>query len=243
MEQQFAGWRKKFFVIWTGPGHYRPRPALLYKWQSYGYITGKEDKVSGPFFPLQRWPGSCPRPYWGMFIGVLIDQHDRKKINDLLGSGDVLSLWWQLAVSRYLGDIPIWLSFYCIIHPKHWQCVLRPVLQGYYAVHLTKGPADKICRLFKSFESASMIASPAIAAVLYCMFPLKAIPDAGYVGERFLQWVPWRQWIYREFSGKIREKRIFWLEVKEGITLCAGVLRNAGAAGNWRIICSHIFSP
>ena len=56
--------------------------------------------------------------------------------------------------------------------------------------NLTKGPADKYAGYSQSFESASMIASPAIAAVLYSMFPLKAILMLDVLGA-FLQWVPW----------------------------------------------------
>ena len=144
MEQQFAGWRKKFFVIWTGQGISTLTSSIV-QMAIIWYITGKTK--SAAVLSFATLAGFLPQAVLGMFIGVLIDQYDRKKImicSDLVMSSACVAL----AVSGIWGGHSDLADFYCIIHPKHWQCVLCPVPSGYYAVHLTKGPADKIRRLF-----------------------------------------------------------------------------------------------
>lgn len=125
-----------------------------------------------------------------------------------------------LAVSGIWGDIPIWLIFIVLFIRSIGNAFYAPSLQAIMPSILPKDQLTKYAGYSQSFESASMIASPAIAAVLYSMFPLKAILMLDVLGA-FLQCVPWRQWIYRKFSGKIRKKRIFWQRSRRGTTLCA----------------------
>ena len=86
---------------------------------------------------------------------------------------------------------------------------------------LPKDQLTKYAGYSQSFESASMIASPAIAAVLYSMFPLKAILMLDVLGAFFAVGtlaavdIPG---IFRED----KEKRIFWQRSRRGTTLCAG---------------------
>lgn len=217
MEQQFAGWRKKFFVIWTGQGISTLTSSIV-QMAIIWYITGKTK--SAAVLSFATLAGFLPQAVLGMFIGVLIDQHDRKKImicSDLVMSSACVAL----AVSGIWGDIPIWLIFIVLFVRSIGNAFYAPSLQAIMPSILPKDQLTKYAGYSQSFESASMIASPAIAAVLYSMFPLKAILMLDVLGA-FLQWVPWRQWIYREFSGKIRKKRIFWQRSRRGTTLCAG---------------------
>ena len=57
----------------------------------------------------------------------------------------------------------------------------------------------------------------------------------------FLQWVPWRQWISREFSGKIRKGDLV-TEVRRGYNVMRSVRGMQEAAGDWRIIATVAFS-
>ena len=77
MEQQFAGWRKKFFVIWTGQGISTLTSSIV-QMAIIWYITGKTK--SAAVLSFATLAGFLPQAVLGMFIGVLIDQHDRKKI-------------------------------------------------------------------------------------------------------------------------------------------------------------------
>ena len=107
MEQQFAGWRKKFFVIWTGQGISTLTSSIV-QMAIIWYITGKTK--SAAVLSFATLAGFLPQAVLGMFIGVLIDQHDRKKImicSDLVMSSACVAL----AVSGIWGDIPIWLIF------------------------------------------------------------------------------------------------------------------------------------
>ncbi len=92
MEQQFAGWRKKFFVIWTGQGISTLTSSIV-QMAIIWYITGKTK--SAAVLSFATLAGFLPQAVLGMFIGVLIDQHDRKKImicSDLVMSSACVAL-------------------------------------------------------------------------------------------------------------------------------------------------------
>lgn len=181
MEQQFAGWRKKFFVIWTGQGISTLTSSIV-QMAIIWYITGKTK--SAAVLSFATLAGFLPQAVLGMFIGVLIDQHDRKKImicSDLVMSSACVAL----AVSGIWGDIPIWLIFIVLFVRSIGNAFYAPSLQAIMPSILPKDQLTKYAGYSQSFESASMIASPAIAAVLYSMFPLKAILMLDVLGAFF----------------------------------------------------------
>ena len=171
---------KEVFCNLDRPGHIDPDQ--LHCTNGNHMVYNRKDKVSGRSF-LYALAGFLPQAVLGMFIGVLIDQHDRKKImicSDLVMSSACVAL----AVSG-IWDIPIWLIFIVLFIRSIGNAFYAPVPSGYYAVHLTKDQLTKYAGYSQSFESASMIASPAIAAVLYSMFPLKAILMLDVLGAFF----------------------------------------------------------
>lgn len=218
MEQQFAGWRKKFFVIWTGQGISTLTSSIV-QMAIIWYITGKTK--SAAVLSFATLAGFLPQAVLGMFIGVLIDQHDRKKImicSDLVMSSACVAL----AVSGIWGDIPIWLIFIVLFIRSIGNAFYAPSLQAIMPSILPKDQLTKYAGYSQSFESASMIASPAIAAVLYSMFPLKAILMLDVLGAFFavctLAAVDIPE-IFRED----KEKTNLLAEVKEGYNVMRSV--------------------
>lgn len=218
MEQQFAGWRKKFFVIWIGQGISTLTSSIV-QMAIIWYITGKTK--SAAVLSFATLAGFLPQAVLGMFIGVLIDQHDRKKImicSDLVMSSACVAL----AVSGIWGDIPIWLIFIVLFIRSIGNAFYAPSLQAIMPSILPKDQLTKYAGYSQSFESASMIASPAIAAVLYSMFPLKAILMLDVLGAFFavgtLAAVDIPE-IFRED----KEKTNLLAEVKEGYNVMRSV--------------------
>lgn len=72
-----GGWRKKFFVIWTGQGISTLTSSIV-QMAIIWYITRKTK--SAAVLSFATLAGFLPQAVLGMFIGVLIDQYDRKKI-------------------------------------------------------------------------------------------------------------------------------------------------------------------
>ena len=181
MEQQFAGWRKKFFTIWTGQGISTLTSSIV-QMAIIWYITGRTK--SAAVLSFATLAGFLPQAVLGMFIGVLIDRHDRKKImicSDLVMSSACVAL----AVSGIWGDIPIWMIFIVLFIRSIGNAFYAPSLQAVMPSIIPKDQLTKYAGYSQSFESASMIASPAIAAVLYSVFPLKAILMLDVLGAFF----------------------------------------------------------
>ena len=180
------------------------------------YITGKTK--SAAVLSFATLAGFLPQAVLGMFIGVLIDQHDRKKImicSDLVMSSACVAL----AVSGIGGHSDL-ADFIVLFIRSIGNAFYAPSLQAIMPSILPKDQLTKYAGYSQSFESASMIASPAIAAVLYSMFPLKAILMLDVLGAFFTVGtlaavdIPG---IFRED----KEKTNLLAEVKEGTTLCA----------------------
>lgn len=127
-----------------------------------------------------------------------------------------------LAVSGIWGDIPIWLIFIVLFIRSIGNAFYAPSLQAIMPSILPKDQLTKYAGYSQSFESASMIASPAIAAVLYSMFPLKAILMLDVLGAFFAVGtlaavdIPG---IFRED----KEKTNLLAEVKEGYNVMRSV--------------------
>jgi len=181
MEQQFAGWRKKYFTIWTGQGISTLTSSIV-QMAIIWYITGRTK--SAAVLSFATLAGFLPQAVLGMFIGVLIDRHDRKKImicSDLV----MTSACVALAVSGIWGDIPIWMIFIVLFIRSIGNAFYAPSLQAIMPSIIPKDQLTKYAGYSQSFESASMIASPAIAAVLYSVFPLKVILMLDVLGAIF----------------------------------------------------------
>ena len=147
MEQQFAGWRKKFFTIWTGQGISTLTSSIV-QMAIIWYITGRTK--SAAVLSFATLAGFLPQAVLGMFIGVLIDRHDRKKImicSDLVMSSACVAL----AVSGIWGDIPIWMIFIVLFIRSIGNAFYAPSLQAVMPSIIPKDQLTKYAGYSQSF--------------------------------------------------------------------------------------------
>lgn len=228
MEQQFTGWRKKFFTIWFGQGISTLTSSIV-QMAIIWYITGRTQ--SAAVLSFATLVGFLPQAVLGMFIGVLIDRYDRKRIMicaDLVMSSACVAL----AVSGIWGDIPIWLILVVLFVRSIGNAFYSPSLQAIMPSIIPKEELTKYAGYSQSFESASMIASPALAAILYSMFPLKGILLLDVLGALFAVMTLAAVDIPRLSRDLSEEKKYILREVKEGYR----VMRKVRGMGELLII-------
>lgn len=171
MNSQSGKWKRDFLIIWSGQG-FSTLTSSIVQMAIIWYITSRTE--SAAVLSFATLIGFLPQAILGMFIGVLIDRYDRKKImivSDLsMSAGCAL-----LAVVGTFGEIPIWLIMTVLFFRSIGSAFFSPSLQAVMPLIIPKDQLTNYAGYSQTFESASMIASPAIAAMLYSVFHLNQI--------------------------------------------------------------------
>lgn len=178
MKNNTNQWKKKFFIIWTGQGISSLTSSIV-QMAIIWYITNETQSAAALSFATLI--GFLPQAVLGMFIGVFIDRYDKKKIMIYSDIGMSL-LCVVLVISGMAGRIPMWLIFISLFLRSIGNAFYSPSLQAITPSIVPKGQLTKYAGYAQTFNSAATIASPALAAVLYTIFPLSAILMLDIIG-------------------------------------------------------------
>ena len=178
MNNDLKLWKKKFFIIWTGQGISSLTSSIV-QMAIIWYITNETHSAAALSFATLL--GFLPQAVLGMFIGVFIDRYDKKKI--MIYSDLCMSLLCVvLVISGMTGRIPMWLIFISLFLRSVGNAFYSPSLQATTPSIVPKGQLTKYAGYAQTFNSAATIASPALAAVLYTIFPLSSILMLDIIG-------------------------------------------------------------
>ena len=136
------------------------------------YITQKTG--SAAVLSYATIAGFLPQAVLGIFIGALVDRYDRKKIliiSDLFVAAAGLALF----VAGRMGDIPVWLIMTVLAVRSVGLAFYRPALQAVIPLIIPRQELTRYAGITQSFKSMSLLASPALAAVLYPIWGLDNI--------------------------------------------------------------------
>lgn len=212
-------WRRTFIILWAGQAVSLLTSSIL-QMSIVWHIT--RETQSAAILSLATLCGYLPQAVLGPFIGALIDRYNRKTVM-LLADTSIALVGLLLAAAGAVGDIPLWLIFVALFLRSIGSAFHYPSLQ---AVTPTIVPGDKLTKYAgyaRSFESLSMIISPALAAILYSIWPLETIIllDVGgaifAVGILFFVRLPHQERVVKKLSV-----RHVWAEVKEGLHVLRG---------------------
>ena len=174
-------WKKQFAILWCGQATSLFTSSVL-QMAIIWYLTEKTG--SAAVLSFATLVGFLPQAILGTFIGALIDRYDRKTIM-LLADGSVALLGVLLALSGMWGEIPIWLIMVVLCLRSVGTAFHYPSLQALTPSIVPKKELTRYAGFAQSFESVSMILSPALAAVLFSLWPLEAIILIDVAGAAF----------------------------------------------------------
>lgn len=164
-------WKVKFAILWTGQSVSLFTSSIL-QMAIVWYLTEKTG--SAAVLSFATLIGYLPAAVLGMFIGTFVDRYSRKRIM-VIADVSIALLGIVLAISSLQGEIPIWLIMVVLLLRSFGTAFHYPALQS---VTPSIVPPDKITKYAgyaQSFESLSMVLSPALAALLFSIWDLTAI--------------------------------------------------------------------
>lgn len=208
-------WKRKFVILGLGQAVSILTSSIL-QIAIVWYLTQRTG--SAAVITLSTLSGYLPRAVLGLFTGAFIDRFDRKKIVILSDSVIALAALLMAAVA-FWTDIPIWLIYLILCIRSIGAAFHSPALN---AIIPTIVPTDQLARcagFLQSFESVSMILSPALAAILFSIWDLSAIVLLDVVGAAIAVLIVLAIQIPRNKQEGPQKKLHIWQDTKEGITL------------------------
>ncbi len=214
-------WKRRFVFLGIGQTVSMLTSSIL-QFAIVWHLTQRTE--SAAVVTMSTLAGYLPRAILGMFVGVFIDRFDRKRI--VILSDLCIALAALLLAVVALGmEIPIWLIFAILCIRSVGAAFHTPSFQAIIPTIVPKDQLARCAGFTQSFESLSLILSPALAAVLYSLWSFSAIIFLDVIGAliaitivSFLS-IPGNK---RDDGG---ERLHIWRDTKEGFLI---LRRNKG---------------
>lgn len=206
-------WKTKFVLLSVGQAVSMLTSSIL-QISIVWYLT--QQTGSAAVVTTSTLSGYLPRAVLGMFTGVFIDRFDRKKILILSDLSIALAALALAAVALWT-QIPIWLIFFMLCIRSVGAAFHTP---SFNAVVPTMVPRDQLARcagITQSFESVSLILSPALAAVLFTVWDLSAIIFLDVIGAAVAILIVFFLPIPHSEGGTDTPPLHIWQDMKEGV--------------------------
>lgn len=171
MHSLSQNWKHKFITLWSGQSVSLFTSSIL-QMAIVWYLTEKTG--SAAVLSFATLIGYLPAAVLGMFIGTFIDRHSRKRIM-IIADLSIAMLGILLAISSLQGEIPLWLIMAVLLFRSFGTAFHYPALQSVTPSIVPKEQLTKYAGYSQSFESLSMVLSPALAALLFSIWDLTAI--------------------------------------------------------------------
>jgi DHA3 family macrolide efflux protein-like MFS transporter len=181
VEFNFENWKQKFVLLWTGQTVSLFTSSVI-QMAIIWYLTDKTQ--SAAVLSFGTLVGFLPQAVLGVFIGVLIDRYNRKII---MISADlfIAAVTLLLVIVGFYQEIPIWLIMFVLFARSIGTAFHAPSLQAVTPLIVPKESITKCAGYSQTFESVSMLLSPAIAAVLYGIWKINIILILDVLGAVF----------------------------------------------------------
>lgn len=171
MHRLNQSWRGKFAMIWLGQSVSLLTSSIL-QMAIVWYLTEKTG--SAAVLSFATLIGYLPAALLGMLIGTFIDRHSRKGVM-VAADLSIALLGLLLVVNGRQGEISVWLIMLVLLLRSIGTAFHYPALQALTPSVVPKEHLVKYAGYSQSFESLSMVLSPAVAALLFSIWDLTAI--------------------------------------------------------------------
>lgn len=199
------GLEKKFAIIWSGQAISLLTSSIL-QMAIVWYLTKKTG--SAAVLSFATLIGYLPAAILGMLIGTFVDRHSKKRmivLSDLF----IAFLGVVLAVGSLQGEIPIWLIMVVLLLRSIGTAFHYPALQSITPLIVPREQLTKYAGYSQSFESLSMVLSPALAALLFSIWDITAIICLDVIGALVA--------VCMLYVIEIPEKRVLQIQKKASI--------------------------
>lgn len=208
-------WKRKFIFLSIGQAVSMLSSSIL-QMAIIWHLT--ERTGSAAIITLSTLSGYLPRAILGLFTGAIIDRFDRKKIIILSDLGIALAALVLAGLARW-GEIPIWLIFLILCLRSVGAAFHSPSLNAIVPTIVPKEELARCAGITQSFESVSLILSPALAAMLYNVWDLSSIVFLDVIGAGVAITILLLMHIPKHEGHSAGERLHIWQDTKEGIAV------------------------
>lgn len=181
VEIQTNNWKRKFFLLWSGQAVSIFTSSVIHM-AIVWYLT--DTTGSAAILSLATMVGFLPQAILGPFIGVLIDRYNRKTIM-ILSDIFIAMVTMILIIAGFVGEPPIWLIMVILFLRSVGSTFHNPSIQAVTPLIVPKDNLTACAGYSQTFESVSLIFSPAISAILYGVLDINIILFVDIIGAIF----------------------------------------------------------
>ena len=208
-------WKRRFVFLSVGQAASMLTSSIL-QIAIVWHLTQRTE--SAAIVTMSTLAAYLPRAILGMFTGAIIDRFDRKKILILSDMGIALAAL-LLAVVGLNMEIPIWLIFALLCVRSVGAAFHTPSFQAIVPTIVPKDQLARCAGITQSFESISLILSPALAAVLYNLWHFSAIVFLDVLGALVAITIVFFLSIPKNRRHDSGTKFHIWQDTKEGFMI------------------------
>lgn len=205
-------WKRSFFVLWSGQAVSMFTSSVIHM-AIIWYIT--DITRSAAVLSIGTLVGFLPYAVLGPFTGVLVDRYSRKKIM-ILSDTVIALLTLVLFFAGASGSLDIWLIMLILFLRSIASTFYYPSLQAVTPLIVPKDNLVKMAGYSQTFESMSMLLSPAVSAILYGFLNINQILLLDVGGAAFAVMMTALVKIPRLQKKEIHKPAVI-REAKEGI--------------------------
>jgi len=211
-----AGWKKTFFLIWTGQA-FSLFGSELVQFSLVWYLTRQTGSAS--VLAMASFVALLPKVFISPFIGALIDRWNRQKVM-IFADIFIATFTLILAGIFWLDSIQVW-HIYAIMFIRslgsgfHW-----PAMQASTSLMVPKDQLARISGMNQTLQGAQGILAPMAAALLLEVLPMQGILAIDVVTALIaitpLLMVKIPQPAKKDKVAPLAGARELWKDVKEG---------------------------
>jgi len=211
-----AGWKKTFFLIWTGQA-FSLFGSELVQFSLVWYLTRQTGSAS--VLAMASFVALLPKVFISPFIGALIDRWNRQKVM-IFADIFIATFTLILAGIFWLDSIQVW-HIYAIMFIRslgsgfHW-----PAMQASTSLMVPKDQLARISGMNQTLQGAQGILAPMAAALLLEVMPMQGILAIDVVTALIaitpLLMVKIPQPAKKDKVAPLAGARELWKDVKEG---------------------------
>ena len=164
-------WKQNFLILWTGQAVSIFTSSVI-QMAIIWYLT--DTTGSAAILTFATLMGFLPQAALSPFVGVLIDRYNRKTVmivSDLFIAASLL----VLVIAGFFGELPIWLIMLVLFVRSIGATFHTPSLKAITPLIVPKEHLIRFAGYSQTFQSVSLLFSPAVAAVLYSVWELNMI--------------------------------------------------------------------
>lgn len=175
-------WKRRFATLWVGQA-ISILTSSISQYALIWYITARTG--SAALLSLAAIAALLPQGVLSIFTGAVADRFDRRKIMALADGAIGLVSLGLVGAGLLLGELPIPAIMATLVFRSVGSAFHSPCLQAVTPLIVPREALGRCAGWSQGIQTASLLASPALAAILFAAVPLPLILTLDALGAAF----------------------------------------------------------